>query len=171
MSKEENLIYGFKCFNKGLTNRYGQKFEIGKVYHCNKEIKFGNRGHGFHIALRLEDTLKFFADNIEIAYVKCFGKYDEIKDSKENEYNDNYDMYAYEYMVIEKVLTREEIISYGLKLSQTRVQKFLMYFRLSETEKKMFREKFKENEFILNIIAYYQDGNKEVFNYKKIKKG
>lgn len=37
----------------------------------------------------------------------------------------------------------------------------------------IIKEKFKNNEFILNIIAYYQDGDKEAFNYRKqkIKKG
>lgn len=173
MNEEKNVTYGYKCFNKGLTNRHGRKFEIGKVYHCDKEIKFGNEGHGFHMALRLEDTLKYFDKDIDIAYVKCYGKYDEIPDTKENEDNDNYDMFAFEYMVIESVLTREEIIAYmlGLNIWEDRVIKFLAYFKLTEEEKRLFRERFRENSKIQDYISYYQDGDTEVFNRKYHKKG
>lgn len=167
MNKEDNIFHGFKIFNKGLTNRFGKKFEIGKEYHCDGEIKFGNEGHGFHVASRLEDALKYFDNNIDIAYVKCYGKYDEIKDTKENEENDNYDMYSYEYMVIEKVLTREEIIAYILNTWEDRIIKFIMYFPLTEEEKKLFREKFINNTKIQNYISYYQDNDKEVFNKRR----
>ena len=169
MPKGEKIFYGYKIFNKGLTNRYGKKFEIGKTYHCDKEIKFGNEGHGFHVALRLEDALKYFDNNIDIAYVKCYGKYDEIKDTKENEANDNYDMYAYEYMVIEKVLTREEIIQYILDKWEERVIKFIMYFPLTEEEKQIFYEKYNTNDRIKKYIAYYQNNDKEAFTRKREK--
>lgn len=161
------MFNGYKCFNKGLTNRYGIKYEIGKEYHCDKEIKFGNNGHGFHVCKRLEDTLKFFDSNIDIAYVKCYGKYDEIKDTQENDYNDNYDMYAFEYMIIEKILSREEIISYALNLNDERIKKFLMYFKLTPEEKNIFKNKYKDRQHILNFIAYYQDGDKEAFTHRE----
>ena len=164
MQKLPEIVYGYKCFNKGLTNRYGEKYEIGMVYHCDGEIKFGNEGHGFHMALNLEDTLKYFDQNIDIAYVKCYGKYDEIPDTKENEENDNYDMFAFEYMVIEKVLTREEIIAHMLDAWESSVIKFIMYFKLTPDEKKLFREKFKTNTRIQNYLTYYQDSDTEVFN-------
>ena len=164
MQKLPAIVYGYKCFNRGLTNRYGEKFEIGKVYHCDGEIKFGNEGNGFHMALNLEDTLKYFDQNIDIAYVKCYGKYDEIPDTKENEENDNYDMFAFEYMVIEKVLTREEIIAHMLGAWESSVIKFIMYFKLTLDEKKLFREKFKTNTRVQNYLTYYQDGDTEVFN-------
>ncbi len=167
MKEAKKPIYGYKCFTKGLINRHGKQFEIGKEYHCDKEIKFGNEGNGFHMALRLEDTLKYFDQDIDIAYVKCYGKYDEIPDTKENEENDNYDMFAFEYMVIEKVLTREEIITYMLNAWESSVLKFIIYFKLTEEEKQLFRERFKTNSKIQKYISYYQDGDKEVFDYKR----
>ena len=165
MSNKDNFFYGYKCFNKGLTNRYGIKYEVGKEYHCDKEIKFGNNGHGFHVCKRLEDTLKFFDKDIDIAYVKCYGTYDKIKENKENDYNDNYDMYAFEYMVIEKILTREDIILYALNLNEERIKKFLMYFKLTSAEKNIFKEKFKNCQYMLNFIAYYQEDDKEAFTH------
>ena len=53
-------MLGYKCFNENLTNRYNTKFEIGKIYHVNGNIKFGNNGNGFHICKNLEDTLRYF---------------------------------------------------------------------------------------------------------------
>ena len=163
MEKEKNITYGYKCFNKGLTNRNGQKFEIGKVYHCDGKIKYGNNGNGFHMALMLEDTLKYFDDDIDIAYVKCYGEYDEVPDTMENIENDNYDLFAFEYMVIEKVLTREEIINHMLSAWEDSVIKFIVRFKLTEEEKELFREKFKTNFRIQKYMAYYQDGDTEAF--------
>ena len=50
----KNELNGFKCFNKGLINRYGMQFELNKVYHCDGEIIFGNHGNGFHMCKYLE---------------------------------------------------------------------------------------------------------------------
>ena len=48
------MIKGYKCFNKGLINRYGKKFEVGKIYHQDGDIKFGINGNGFHMCSNLE---------------------------------------------------------------------------------------------------------------------
>ena len=66
-------MLGYKCFNENLINRYGTKFEIGKIYHANGNIKFGNKGNGFHLCKNLEDTLRYFKSfnykiNILISY-------------------------------------------------------------------------------------------------------
>ena len=42
-------IIGYKAFDKGLINRYGTKFEVGKIYIAEGAIKFGNQGNGFHL--------------------------------------------------------------------------------------------------------------------------
>lgn len=34
------MVEGYKCFDKGLINRYGEKFEIGKIYHVVGIVKF-----------------------------------------------------------------------------------------------------------------------------------
>ena len=163
------MFNGYKCFDKGLINRYGTKFEVGKLYHTDNEIKFGNDGNGFHVCKRLEDTLRYFDamnGEVDIAKVKCYGNYQKYED----EYNDYYDMYAFEYMIIDKVLTREEIINYGIHLYEMQVKRFISGFRLTKEEIIMFKEQFKKNQNILNTIAYYQEGDKEVFNRQYTKK-
>ena len=165
------MFKGYKCFNRGLTNRYGKQFEVGVPYHCTNEIKFGNDGNGFHVCKRLEDTLRYFdaMDNsVDIAKVTCDGKYDSFED----DYNGYYDMYAFEYLFIEKVLTRDEIIAYALNLYDMQVKRFISQFRLTDDEISLFKQKFHNNIAVLNTIAYYQEGDKEAFNnpYRKIKK-
>ena len=157
------MFNGYKCFNKGLVNRYDTKFEVGKLYHCDNEIKFGNDGNGFHVCKRLEDTLRFFDamnKEVDIAKVQCYGNYDKGED----DYNEYYDMYAFEYMIIEKVLTREEIINYGINLYEMRLNRFLSLYKLSQEEITLFKEKFKNNINVLNTIAYYQEGDKDIYN-------
>lgn len=153
---------GYKCFDKNLTNRYGMKFEIGKTYHTDGKIKFGNDGNGFHMCLRLEDTLRYFDainNDVDICQVVGFGK----KDIGEDSYNDYYDMYAFENMYIAKLLTREEIINYAIKLYDYRIKRFISQFKLTEEEINIFKEKFKHNPSILEYIAYYQEDDKEAF--------
>lgn len=163
----DNMLSGYKCFNKDLTNRYGQKFEVGVLYHCNKDIKFGNDGHGFHMCVHLEDTLRYFDamnDEVNICKVNCYGK----KELYEDNYYGYYDMYATEYMVIEKILTREEIIFYALGLEEDRLTRFISLFKLTEKEKQLFLDKFSRCQNVLDYIAYYQNDDKEVFK-KRIK--
>lgn len=171
----------YKCFYKGLINSYGMKFELGKEYQIIGKIKYGPNGNGYHVATRLEDTLRFFdmkKDNqlfmngsVDIAIVDCRGAYDEIKDNLESRYSGDSDMYAFEYMTIKKILTREEIITYALNLNEERIKKFIMYFKLTNEEMIIFKEKYKNYINVLDYISYYQENDKEVFNRKyKIKK-
>ena len=77
------MFYGYKCFDKELINRYGTIFEVGKLYHSDNEIKFGNDGNGFHVCKRLEDTLRYFDamnGEVDIAKVKCYGNYQKYED-------------------------------------------------------------------------------------------
>ena len=157
------MFIGYKCFNKGLINRYGTKFRIEKTYHCDKQIKFGNNGHGFHVCKRLEDTLRYFDamnKEVDICIVECYGKYDK----QEDDYYDYYDMFAFEYMVIKKLLTREEIISYGLELFGYQLERFISLFKLTKEEIDIFKHKFQKESQILKFIAYYQEGDKDAFN-------
>lgn len=157
------MFTGYKCFNKGLVNRYGIKFEIGKIYHCDKEIKFGNDGHGFHVCKRLEDTLRYFdamQAEVDICLVECYGKCDEQAD----DYYGYYDMYSFEYMIIKKILTREEIINYGLSLSGEQVERFISLFKLTKEEIDIFKYKFQKESLTLKFLSYYQEGNKNAFN-------
>jgi len=155
-------IIGYKCFNKDMTNRYGKKIEIGKIYTANGNIKVGNDGHGYHFCKNMEDTFRYFDamnDEVSLCLVKGTGKIDEYEDK----YNGYYDIYASEDIEILKRLTREEIIIYGLNLNDIRVCRFIQCFKLTNDEIEMFKEKFSNKTLVLQFIEYYQIGNKDVF--------
>lgn len=156
------MIYGYKCFNEGLVDRYGVKFEKEKVYHTNNDIKFNN--NGFHFCTNLEDTLRYFDamnSTVDIAYVIGYGDTNKYDD----EYNGFYDMYATEYLQIVYVLSREDVIKYALKLSPERVKRFISLYRLNSDEIKLFEEKYYNIPSVLDAISYYQLGDTKV--YKK----
>lgn len=160
------MIIGYKCFDKGLINRYGIKFEVEKTYHINEEIIFGNHGNGFHVCTNLEDTLRYFDamnDEVDIALVKCYGK----MAKGEDDYYGYYDMYAVELMHIEKILTRKEIINYAIKLPEERLKRFISLFKLSKEEIILFKNKYNKKEQVLEYIKYYQENDKEVFQRRK----
>ena len=156
------MFHGYKCFNEGLINRYGDAFHLHTEYHCNGMIRFGNDGNGFHVCERLEDTLRYFDamnQKIDMTEVHCYGKRDEYED----DYYGYYDMYAYEYMMIDKILTREEIVDYGLHLYDTRVKRFLSLYKLLPNEIILFQNQFQNSVDVLRTISYYQEGNQEAF--------
>ena len=158
-------IIGYKCFNKDLTNRYGTRFEIGKVYKTNGKISFGNDGNGFHFCKNIEDTFRYFPvdkEEISVCLVKGTGEIVVYED----EYNGYYDMYSSENIEIIKQLTRDEIIEIGLNLNSLRVCRFIQCFKLNNEEIELFKEKFFDNTRVIQFIDYYQLNNKEAF--KKI---
>ncbi len=160
------MVEGFKCFDKGLINRYGTKFEIGVSYHANGNIQFGNRGNGFHMCKNMEDTFRYFPateEEVSVCYVKGSGNIDEGRD----DYNEYYDMYAAENIEIIKKLEREEIINYALDLPSYRVIRFIQTFKLNNDEIELFKDKFSKNIDVINAISYYQLGDKEVYNRRK----
>ena len=156
---------GYKCFKKGLIDNYGHQYEVGKIYHVNGDIKFGDRGNGFHICSNLEDTLRYFdAMNEEIDITKVIGYGNVIK--RDDEYNGFYDMYSCEYMAITKVLKRDEIITYALNLNKENVKRFISLFRLTKEEILLFKAKFSKDEDVLDHISYYQEKDLNVFRRK-----
>ena len=159
-------MYGYKCFNQGLINRYGHKFEMGKTYHAESEIKFGNNGNGFHICTNLEDTLRYFDafnNEVDICLVCCYGDNSLYND----EYYGYYDMYAFEYMKIIKKLSREEIFEYAKRLSDYRLKRFISLMKLTQNELEEIKNLFKDNEDILKCILYYQENKTDVYALKK----
>ena len=156
-------IFGYKCFNKDLTNNYGKKFSVGKIYITSGAIKFGNNGNGFHICKNMEDTFRYYdTSNIIVCEVIGSGNYVECFD----EYNEYFDMYSVEKLEIIKELSREEIIKEGLDLNEIRVKRFLSTFKLNDEELLLFKNKYRNKKEIINLIAYYQEYNKEIFNEK-----
>ncbi len=158
------MIFGYKCFNEELNSYYGDRFEEGKTQHVDGEIKFNQ--NGFHMCVNLEDTLRYFntfENNVLIAYVCGYGKVNKRDDT----YYDYYDMYAVEYIKIIHVLSREEIINYGLSLPYMRLLRFISLFRLNSDEIELFKEKFYNDKNIIDTIDYYQNNKKDVYMKKK----
>ncbi|MBQ6285534.1 MAG: hypothetical protein IJK67_04420 [Bacilli bacterium] len=155
------MVEGYKCFDKGLINRYGEKFEIGKTYHILDVVKFGSKG--FHFCKHLEDTLRYFdaiKKEVDICLVQGWGCIDEYED----EYNGFYNMYSTEYLKLSKMLTREEILKYALDLPPYRLSRFISLFKLSEEEIQMIYDKNTDNSYVKKMILYYQYGNKNAFD-------
>ena len=149
------MIVGYKCFNKGLINKYGIVFEVGKCYHVDGEIKFGDKGNGFHMCLNLEDTLRYFDgfnEEIEICEVYGFGKVREFFD----DYNEYYNLYSCEYLLVLRVLDREEIIKIMLESNYHNTIRFIQGFKLTNSELELFKRKYNNDKMIFNTIKCYQ---------------
>ena len=162
-------IHGYKAFNKGLTNRYGKEFKAGETYTIDGPLKFGNNGNGFHFCERLEDTLRYFPamkEEIDIAQVTALGNLEEYEDN----YYGYYDMYCTDKIRIDRVLDREEIIRMFLDENNFRVMRFIQGFKLSPDELELFKLRYETNECVMNTIAYYQEGDEDIYSKKLHKK-
>jgi len=154
-------IIAYKAFDEGLVNRYGDKFEVGKIYRVNGDIKWGNYGNGFHMCLYPENCFRYFdtSQKIDLALVRGFGQ----MQCYDDEYNAYYNMYVCEGMEILKVLSRDEIIELALNLYTYRIENFLKTFKLSADEIELFKDVYKDSERTLEFINYYQENDKDAF--------
>ena len=151
-------IIGYKCFDKGLINKYGKKFSVGKIYIMPGAIKFGINGNGFHMCKRIEDTFRYFEcfeNEVDVCLVKGSREIIEYSD----DYYGYYDMYSVQKIEILKQLSREEIINEGLNMCDLRVKRFVSTLKLTEEEINLFKETFKDNLSVLDAIDYYQEGD------------
>lgn len=156
------VVIGYKCFYKNLTNIYGVKFEEGKIYTTEGNIKFGLEGNGFHMCKRLEDTLRYFngiENEVSICMVKGSGQI--IKGF--DDYNEYYDMYSVENIEIIKKLSRSEIINTALNLNKERIKRFIKGFKLTDDEIAVAKEKFKGCDEVIAFIEYYQEKRLDAF--------
>ena len=134
-------IFGYKCFNKDLTNRYGFKFKVGYSYSVDGAIKFGTDGNGFHMCERLEDTLRYFdAMNLDVSICEVVGNGKIVSFS--DDYNEYYDMYSVEEISIIRKIGRDEIISMILNVNELRIIRFLQLYKLNEEEIKLFQDSY-----------------------------
>ena len=130
-------ITGYKVFYKGLINRHGQTFEVGKSYAVQGNVVWGNSGNGFHFCENLEDCFRYidtFNFEIEVAEVIGFGEIIEVSD----DYYGYYDMHVSKGITITKVLSREEIIAIMLEKDADKKLRFLRDYRLIEEESSLF---------------------------------
>ena len=156
------MIFGYKSFDENYKNIAGMKMVEGKTYHTDGKIKYGIKGNGYHFAKNLEDTLRFQLKNDRnlvnpiIAKVIGSGKIIEADD----DYYGYYDLYVAENIMVEKFLTRDEVLEYALKLPDKRMERFVSLFRLTDDEIKLFKGKY------INVdkaILYYQKGILDVY--------
>lgn len=163
-------IIGYKAFNKDLTNRYGRQFEVGEEYTTTGKISFGNDGNGFHFCKNIEDTLRYFDGvdgEVEIAEVIASGN----MDKKEDEYNGYYDMYSAEKIKIRRIIERKELVKMFLfRITvERRVCRFIQLFKLTEEEIEMFKLRYASSITIMDAIAYYQEGQKDIYEKRSNK--
>ena len=162
------MVFGYKCFNKDLTNRYGFKFDVGKTYGVSGEIKFGINGNGFHMCKNIEDTFRYYdamEGEVSVCEVIGLGEFVSLYD----EYNGYYDMYSVEMIKIIRLLSREDIIEMALNFSEERVIRFIQLYRLTSSEIILFKEKFKNYSSVIDNIIYYQEEDRDIFSRKLIR--
>ncbi len=153
-------VLGYKCFYQGLINEYGQTFSIGKIYIAEGTIRFGPHGNGFHLCKRMEDTFRYI-DAFHREIDMCFVRGDGLIKEGYDDYNEYYEMYAVQKLEIIKKLTREEIITRGLKARN--VERFIQGIRLQPQEIELFKAAFPQEDLIQRAIAYYQEGQMDAY--------
>lgn len=154
-------MIGYKAFDYDLVNRYGMKFELNVEYSLSGELKFGNSGNGFHFCTNLEDTLRYVdGANAVITIVEALGDLQKYDD----EYNGYYDMFVTNKIKIIKVLTKEDIFNYMLKLPEFRIIRLIsLYFQFSEEYLQMLEMLYQNNDGIIKAIKYYQRNDKDAY--------
>lgn len=155
---------GFKAFNKDMKNQYGIQFEEGRVYKIPEDIVLtkGPTGTGFHYTPYLEDTLRYVNGMIEeIKIARVIAKKEII--TFDDEYNGYYDISSTREIVIDHVLTREEIMTYMLNRSSMSMQRFIKGYKLTEQELNIIKEKYKNDISVNLAISYYQEQDKQAY--------
>lgn len=159
------MILGFKCFNQGLKNAFGEQLILDKKYVYDGPIKF--RYNGFHICVNLEDTLRYFDGfHNEVDICEAIGYPRSVL--FEDEYNGYYDMYACQGLILTKLLTRTDILNRADAMNENSFRRFAMGYRLTKEELDYFKNKYRNNINVLeHLIYYYED--KTIYS-KKIKR-
>lgn len=164
------MIVGYKILDKNMENRYGQKMEVGHTYTARGEIKFGVNGNGYHYCTNLAEIFRYgYCKNENFIAVKVNGIGKTI--FLEDDYYGYNSLCVSSIITIDKILQRKEIIQKIIMMDSFSVEKFLKTFFLKEDEILLFKEKFKTNFSILNLISYYQENDKDVYirQYQKRK--
>lgn len=157
------MVYGYKCFNGDMSNRYGKKFIVGKRYKVDGNIKFGVNGNGFHMCKNIVDVFRYYdTGNDDFMLCEVIGSGKIV--SYDDEYNGYYDMYCVEIIDIIRIIDRLEIINMVLEMNENSVIRFIQLFKLSDDEIKLFRDKFEDNIYIMLALDYYQYGKLDVYD-------
>lgn len=154
-------MYGYKAFNKGLIDNYGNVYELNKKYLYEGKIKF--KQSGFHFCKNMEDVLRYynsFERDIEICLIKA----EDVIEDYDDDYYGYYDMHSSSSFIILKVLSREEIIDIMLETNEIRICRFIQGFKLTEEEIKLILNKYNRVE---DYILYYQKNDEDAFRRRK----
>lgn len=145
--------FGYKAFNKDLTNRYGAFFNVGESYSTSGEIKFGNDGNGFHFCMNLCDVFRYFDSTESVVAIVSTEDVGRDLVVYNDEYNGYYDMYSCRNIKIERLLTRRQIIDKMLCSVDFEIIKFIQTFKLTKEESYEF---LKLSQPVIKAIEYYQ---------------
>lgn len=165
-------ITGYKAFNIDMTNQYGMKFEEGKTYTISGEVRKGTHGNGYHFAKNLEDSIHFIIDdkhdNVVVAKVTGKGNIQTFS-TEDKEFDD---LYVASSLTVDHIMTREEVIHHMLEKNVISAQHFIRKFPLNAEEQHSFKTKFSGDIGFQRAMAYYQEGDKEIYNraYKSLVK-
>lgn len=154
------MIKGFKCFNKGLINSFGDQLVLNKKYIYDGKVSF--RSSGYHICTNLEDTLRYFDGmngEIDICEVNGYPEYIKFDD----DYYGYYDMYACSGILLKKLLTRDEIIKRADSMHSLAFKRFSAGYKLTVEELEYFKNKYKNDIDVINHLIYYYE-DKDIYN-------
>lgn len=120
----------------------------------------------YHMCQNFEDTLRYFdamRKMVTICAVVGSGTITEAYD----DYYGWYNMYAVSDIDIKQKLSRNEIISMALSLSENRVMRFLQLYKLSPIELILFKETFSSSYKVQDCISYYQENDLDTYIKRK----
>lgn len=132
---------GYKAFDKGLVDMFGNPRELNHVYSVDGPILWNSThgGNGYHFCTYLEDCFCYFdgfEKDIELTIVRGSGDMIQYDD----EYRGNFEMFVSRNIEILKVLSRKEVIEYFLERKNhlETFRKFIYGYPLSIEERSLF---------------------------------
>lgn len=171
-----DMVMGFKAFKSDLKNKYGDQFELGEIYSKNPDtLKFGENGHGYHLAAKLGDTFRFFNPALENVYCEVVGFGKIVKE--ENYLYDSAPMYVVEKFKLIKILSREDIFRYVCQVDVDEFRRCLELYPFTKEELEILRDvvisKDTSYQELLIHAMKYQNGDISSFkrNRKYLRKG
>lgn len=165
-----NFIEGYKAIDGDYCNRFGLKFEVGKVVHIDGPIISGHNRGGIHICKKFEDTFRYVHTDREFYLCEVIG-FGEIGDEyidDSNMYDSYYDIYACSDVYVKRIISREEIFIMAKDLAKNypwRLENFIMTYEPISIEEAMeIKEILSKYETkIKKMVDYYYLGDKNVF--------
>ena len=156
-----DYIEGYKVFDSDFKTFNGMQFKEGMFMHVDGDIKAGAcGGHGFHLCLNFEDTFRFGSDDPILCEVIGFG---EISKEYKDEYNGYFDIYACSDIYIKRVISRGEIIEMAKTLSEDRLERLIITYKMSDLEINEIMHNIDKKAKILKAVRYYHFGDKEAY--------